>query len=344
MKKTFRHKGKYTAEAFTLGEVISSLAAQKVLIEEGVRFLAELDAGFNLDNVIIRVDSVKAGTMGWDLMVEVYGKYQTQIEDKVTGTLEEMFGIEIPPEYEGIVTLATLAVTYVVARYAYDRVARSKGSDATGAPVINGDNNIIIQQIGGIVGQDPAAIEKALERALPPAKRKALTSKVADFLRPSKKDKAAQIQIENAPDISPEALAEFPSDADLAGVDDSTSIDLERATIDIRGTDRDSIKSGWGAIIVGEDRFPKRLPMDLYPTVNPEELARHQQVVANLSVECERLADQTLKPKRIHLLSFEEPEADPDGDLGKLDALIKRPTQGSKKEAPKASPQVSSGD
>ena len=47
-------------------------------------------------------------------------------------------------EYEGLVTLAALAVTYVVARYAYDRVARSKGQSPSAAPTISGDNNIVI--------------------------------------------------------------------------------------------------------------------------------------------------------------------------------------------------------
>ncbi len=39
-----------------------------------------------------------------------------------------------------------------------------------------------------------------------------------------------------------------------------------------------------------------------------------------------------------------EREADPDGDLDKLDALIKRPTQGSEKATRPASPQASSDD
>lgn len=311
MKTQFKHSGKYTADTFTIDEVIASLAAQKILIEEGVNFLSELDADFDLDKITVRVESIKTGTLGWDLLVEVYGEYQTQIEGKVIGSLEEMFGVDVPPEYEGIVTLATLAVTYVVARYAYDRVARSRGDSGSAAPYINGDNNIVIQQISSVVGQDPMFIEKALERSLPPAKRKKLIPKVADFLRPSKKDRTAKIEMVNAPDIAPATLSEFPGDAALKAVDDSKLIDLEGASIDIRGTDRDKISTGWGAVILGDNRFPKRLPMDLYPTVDPEELAKFHEVKANLSIECERRPDNTLKPTRIHLLSFEEP---PDGD------------------------------
>lgn len=41
---------------------------------------------------------------------------------------------------------------------------------------------------------------------------------------------------------------------------------------------------------------------------------------------------------------IKEHEADPDGDLDKLDAVIKRPTQGSGKAARPASTQDASGD
>lgn len=41
---------------------------------------------------------------------------------------------------------------------------------------------------------------------------------------------------------------------------------------------------------------------------------------------------------------IKEHESDPEGDLDKLDALIKRPTQGSGKATRSASPQESSDD
>jgi len=41
---------------------------------------------------------------------------------------------------------------------------------------------------------------------------------------------------------------------------------------------------------------------------------------------------------------IKEHEADPDGDLDKLDALIKRPTQGTGKATPKASSEDASDD
>ena len=51
------------------------------------------------------------------------------------------------------------------------------------------------------------------------------------------------------------------------------------------------------------------------------------------------------KARESNLEDFiKEHEADPEGDLDKLDALIKRPTQGSEKATRPASPQASSDD
>jgi len=235
LKTTFKHAGKYTSDAFTIDEVIASLSAQKVLLEEGVSFLAQLDSDLTVDKITVKVDSLQTGSLSWDLLVEIYAEYQTQIEQKVVGGLEEMLGTDIPAEYEGIVTLGALAVTYVVARYAYDRVARAKGDRSSAAPSITGDNNVVIQQISSVINQDTDVIEKALERSLPPSKRKKLIPKVADFLRPAKKQSQSKIELSNAPDIGSAMLSEFPNDADLAAVDGSTTINVENASVDIRG-------------------------------------------------------------------------------------------------------------
>ena len=46
--------------------------------------------------------------------------------------------------------------------------------------------------------------------------------------------------------------------------------------------------------------------MDLYPTVDGEELARHDRVRGDLVVEGEPAPNGTFRPKRIHLLNFSE--------------------------------------
>lgn len=304
MRLVFHHEGKYTGSRFTIEEVIRSLAAQRDLLVAGVMALPEIDPEIRIETVAILVEKLETSSLIWDLIVELNANYQGQIHDAIIGGIEGMFGVDIPEQYEALVSLLALAVTYMVARYAYERVIRS-GSDKDPQVRIEGEGNVVIQNIAQVVNQSPETVEKALERAIPPAKRRTLISKVADFIRPARKAKGEIIEIRGAPPISSEALQEFPSDAELAAVDDSSNLDVEGALVEIRATDRDRSKVGWSAIIANDPRFPKRLPMDLYPTVNGEELAAHHFVRANLVVECERLPDQTLRPKRIHLLSYD---------------------------------------
>ena len=304
MKITFSHSGKYTGDSFSIDEVIDSLIAQKAILTTAAQFLAEIDPNFSLDDVKIIVNRIETNTLSWDILIELYGKYQENIETGVIGGLEEIFETDIPKEYEALVTLAALAVTYIVARYAYDRVFRSGGKSSPSIH-ISGEGNTIIQNIAKIVNQSPEAVERALERTVPPTKRRTLIGKVADFMRPSRKAPGEKIEIDRAPDISADALKEFPNDAELRAVADSANIDVDAASIEIRATDRDKSKMGWSAVIQGDERFPKRLPMDLYPTIDSENLAEHHFVKADLIVECERRADGSLKPKRIHLLSYD---------------------------------------
>lgn len=303
LKRTFRHSGKYTADEITIDDVISSLLAQKALIEAGTVFLAEIDPDFKLDRINIRVDSIQAGSLSWDILVDIYGQYQTQIEKAYIGSLEGIFDTDIPEELEGLVTLSTLAILYWIAKNVQERVAKKKGESKQSVH-INKSNDIVINKIVNNYKIEKLVVENALKKSMPPFQQKRLVDKVADFLRPAKRDPKSMIEIENGPNITAETIKEFPNDIELKELEDNKVINVEAARIDIRAVDRDKKKTGWSAVITNDNRFEKRLPMDLYPTVNQEELAKHQFVVADLAIECEEKSGGGIKPKKIHLLSF----------------------------------------
>ncbi|MEM1398387.1 MAG: hypothetical protein AAGF58_00825 [Pseudomonadota bacterium] len=305
MKRILHHKGKYTASEFTVDEIVLSLSAQKELIETAIEFLTNIDSDLTVDSVKVRINSLSTGSFLWDLIVEIHGKYQEEFDPKVIDGLENFFGTDIPDGLEPLVTLAVLALAYWVARFAYDRVSRAK-DNRTPSIHISGESNIVIQQIADTINCQPEVINSALERTLPIPKRRKLVGKVADFLRPSRKDDNAVIELDGARTITNEVLKEFPNDADLNSLDERFNIDLVDARIDIRATDRDRTKSGWSAAILNDERFQGRLPMDLYPTVDTGQLADHRTVIANLVVECENDSVGQMKPKRIHLISFEK--------------------------------------
>ena len=310
MLLSFRHSGRYTADRFTIDDVIGSLAAQREILRVAAMALPQIDDAIAVQDVQFVVERLQTGSLFWDIVVELHALYQRRIEDEVIEGIEGMFGVDVPAEYEALVSLLAVAVVYMVARYAYERVARSRGASQPSVH-ISGENNVVVMNIADLVHQSPDAVAAALDRAVSPSKRRQLIPRVADFLRPARRESGSAIEVNGAPAIPSEAIAEFPSDAALEAVDDSSTIDVEQALVEIRALDRDRSKTGWSARIWNDDRFPRRMPMDLYPTVTAEALALHHFVQANLIVEGERTPDGNFRPKRIHLISY-EPTAQPD--------------------------------
>lgn len=310
MLLVFRHSGRYSANRFTIDDVIGSLAGQREILRVAAMALPQLDDAVTVQDIQFVVERIEAGSLVWDILVEVQARYQRQIDDVVIEGIEDMFGADIPAEYEALVSLLSVAVVYMVARYAYERVVRGSGASQPSVH-ISGENNVVIQNVARVVNQSPESVAAALDRAVPPARRRQLVSRVADFLRPARQEPGSVIEVAGAPTIPAEAIREFPGDAALEAVDDSSNLDVEDAILEIRAMDRDRSKTGWSARIWRDDRFPRRLPMDLYPTVNAEALAMRHFVRANLIIEGERTPGGGFRPKRIHLISY-EPTAAPD--------------------------------
>jgi len=300
----FPHRVRYEAEVRTIDQVIENLLAQKQLIEHGAAFVAALIAGYELESVEVRVVNVSEGSWLVELLAQLYGTYQTEIESTTVGGVEQMLGVDVPPEWEPLVTLGSLAVVYLVARFAYDSI-RGKKQDRPASTHIEGDYNTVVNVVASKLNLRSEEVEATLRESVPPTKRRKLLGSVTDFLNPARRQRDTKISVEGFGDISPETVAEYPSDADLNEIDATNNVDVPGARLEIRATDRDRSKVGWGAVIKGDQRFPRRLPMDLYPTVDADALANYHEVVGDVVVEGEMLASGDFRPKRIHLLNFQ---------------------------------------
>jgi hypothetical protein len=302
MQLRFPHSLKYKHGLSSIEEVIANLNAQKRLVETGVALLVNSADGLEVSRVEIRVVELREGSFLTELLVVLYGEYQTNVEDAVVSGIEKMFGVDIPGDYEPLVTLATLAVTYWVARFAYDKV-RAHKRDHPASTHIEGEYNTVVNILGSTLQVPPEKIEAALQKTVPTPKQRSLLSSVANFLRPRKDGKLQAIEVRGVGEIEKDTIAELPDDIELAAIDASRNLDLPNVRLDIRAIDRDSQKH-WGATIMGDRRFKKRLPMDIYPTVDREELANHRIVRGDIVLEGDTNSDGEFKPKRIHLLSF----------------------------------------
>jgi hypothetical protein len=302
MELRFPHKVEYVKGVTSIDEVIANLAAQKKLIESGAIFLAGAVDGLEVLSVEIRVIEIREGSFITEFLVVLYGTYQTRVEDAVVGGIERVFGVDVPPEYETLVTLATLAVTYWVARFAYDKV-RGKRPTQPASTHIAGDYNTVVNLVGTTLNLPSEKVEEALQKAVPPAKRRSLISSMANFLRPRNDGTPQAIIVPGFGEVAEETVKEVPDALALSELDESKNLDLPNVQLDIRATDRDSPKK-WGAKIVGHPRFKKRLPMDIYPTVDRNDLAKHQSVRGDIVLEGETTPDGEFKARRIHLINY----------------------------------------
>lgn len=309
MQQIVRHKLVYTADKVALTELIDSLQAQERLLQEGVVVLARAAPDSDLRLITIQVNSIASGSLLVDLSLELYHAYQTSIDDEVIKGIEGLTGLEIPAQYESLVSLAAIGVAFYIARWAYKRVANNKDRSHQRPVHIETTYNQVVTVIAERLQLDSAAVDRAFASELTPKKERQLLGRVTDFLRPAKQDPGSEIEVAGFGTITSETIAEYPSDADLVGLEDTTVLDLPGARIEIRATDRDSLRTGWKAKILDNDDFPSKLPMDLYPTVDAEKLADHKVVTADLSIEFARESGGTLRPKRIHLLRFDSEAA-----------------------------------
>ena len=268
-----------------------------------MELLDQIADGADLRLVAVRVDQIKSGSIIIDLFIELYGTYQTSIDRKIIHGIESIMGTDIPPEYEAIVALAVIVVTYFVARRLYDAVNKKKG-DPRPSIHIEGDYNTVINIMADRLSITPEQVDAAARQVVHPSKFRQLVKPVVDLLRPAKAEPGTTIRTRDF-EASPEAIGEFPNDADIGQLAHTEVVPIMDALIDIRALDKDRNKTGWAARVLGRQDFSdRRLPMDLYPTVDAQALAQEDQVRADLMVEMLRNSKRELVPKRLHFLTF----------------------------------------
>lgn len=310
MPSVYHHQITYEGDDFTIQEVIQSLRAQEQLLRLGAEALANASRGGRVVKTNIIIKDISTDTLLFDMLVELYGAYQKTFEVGISEGVEQMFGQEIPEEYRPLVTLFSLLVLYWLARFAYEKL-RGTGK-REGPPIhIEGENNVVVQMVSSQLGIPTGELEQAVGHAVPPKRRLNLLHSLADLIRPARK-RNASIKVEGVEpvQISNAAITEMPTDAEVREIVKTTEM-LERPNVrlEIRATDLDSRKRGWGGVILGEpDIKEERLPMDIYPTVATNGL--QGEIRADVYVEAMRVDDGTFVPIKLHLIAV-RPSAEP---------------------------------
>jgi hypothetical protein len=148
----------------------------------------------------------------------------------------------------------------------------------------------------------PERLKQVVEQVGSGANRRTIARAAIDLFRPAKRRGNSRIVPIGAPEISAEAVAEFPNEAALAKLDDETETEvLPGVAIEIRAMDRDKRNQGWAGILQ-VDGLDRRAPLSLFETVDAASLSACARALIDALVEFKPAPDGHKIVSRIHIL------------------------------------------
>lgn len=303
MNITFPYKVDYEqTTSLTLVEIAEAFVANEKLIVKAAALIEEVFDGLNISKAEIQLRSLNYGSLKQEFLVAIVLAFQQDIQESVSVFIENLLGVDVPQEYEWALSLFVLLIVLYGARYIYQKVNPSKEPSA-----IQGDYNTVVNLTARTVKVTPEQLEKAVQKVMPPKAQVGLTGPIAKFFRPAKKGGASPITLPGTPGVSTEAVREFPAEADIERIEDSFIENYPDTLVEIRAVDRDKNVRGWAARLPEVAEVAGRLPMRLYPTIEPELVATHERIRADVAVEFRSQGDGEPAPKLIHLIAVRGP-------------------------------------
>lgn len=325
VERTFGHEVTYTnAGAIPVADVAASLVANEKLVREAVCLLEDLFPGLKIEGVEVNFSSATTNSPLKEIMAgAIFLSYQKDLEVGVPFLIENLTGLDIPPQLEGLVT----ALVFVVAVYGISKAMEIFGpsrkvsttlssvsplvfSDppvsgepnqrvSSEPPVIQGNYNTILNIAGDLINVDPDQLTDALDkRYSAPKTRRALARRSLEFIRPAQREAGAEI-VGAGFKLEAETIAAAPDALDLED-EDETADAFDARRVVVHATDLDSNKSGWAGHLPG--LHEKRLRMLLAPTVKRDEVWGKKEIVADIVLMSKPGVDGDPKPYLFHVM------------------------------------------
>ena len=226
---------------------------------------------------------------------------QEDLIDGVSALANDVFGVEVAPQYETLLTLVVLVVLFYGVALAKDIVS---GMVLDGAAKRKFD--LLIGDLACSSGKSPDDIRKVLDaRYAKPGPVKSLVKASVDFFLPSMREGNRAVMMDHDR-IEPEIVGEIPFAQDVSEDKDFKKFDPMKAVpLSLHAQDIDKSTTGWAAIPEGVTE--KRLRLKLIHPVVPDQLWGKSKVTGDI-VLISKLTAKGYQPDEIHLTSVEAAE------------------------------------
>ena len=284
-----------TPATVPIGDVIDSLIAMRLLLEEGSYNLGHFVPGLTVEKVSINVRSIsQESPLREILLVSLFLAFQKQLEAEVPAAIEKLIGIQISDQYDTIITVSALILVFYGAAFAKDLISEAATKSSLREQLDN-----LVSELADSIGSSPEIVRKKLdERYKPKGRLKVLTTSAVNFFRPSKSQDNAPI-VFGERRIEPRLIADVPQEHIY---NEATKLEKSRnfhaVALDLHAQDRDKDSSGWAAIPIGISN--RRLKMKLVDGVTPDQIWNRNNVKGDITVKYRRVG-MDFEPYELHL-------------------------------------------
>lgn len=291
------------ARNLSLPDIANSLLAQERLVRFAAEILEKSIDGLTIDKVIVRLEYASNGSLKEAFFVGLFATFQKDLEKATPEVIQSLTGYEVPEKYSTLVTVLVFVVAVYGAQYIIDRLKKkSEKPDALRPSAISGNYNTYISIAAEKLEIPGKQLERVVAQVASGANRRSVSRAAIDFFRPAKRGGDGRISPRGLPEISAEAVGEFPSEAALSELEDAPETEvLPNAVLEVRAMDRDKRNQGWaGKLHV--DGLDRRAPLTLYPTVDASSLSACSRALVDVLVEFKPAPGEHRIVSRIHVL------------------------------------------
>lgn len=301
MEIQFPHEFVYeTAETADIADVIASLLGAEQLIRETAPLLQGCLQGVSIQKINVSVRSIsQESPLRETLFVAMFLVYQKDLEHGVSVLSEQIIGSPIPAEFKTIATIAFCLLLYHGADFIFSQVNKNSFSKK-----IRAQSESLATELADECGISKERVQTILEKQYGKSRLRTIAQSALSFVAPSKRHNNVPILI-GGRRIDSDIIKEIPSESQIESADvPDIARPHNNVLIDLHAQDVDRTKSGWAAVI--PEISPRRLKMEIYPPIRPEDLYTKTRIRGDVMLISNKKTDGSYQPTTFHLINIRD--------------------------------------
>lgn len=310
MQITLPHQISYDFDGkATVEEVARSLIANERLTRDAVAIFAGCFPGLVVEDTKIQVVSIsQASPLKEILAAAVILAFQEDLEQEVPDLIQKLMGVNIPDQYDTLVTVFVMIAAIYGASYLHNRFSRKGLSSQKALPR---EYDRLIKVAGDYIHVSEETVKGSVERRLGKSRRQGVAKAARDFFAPAQRHNARSINAGESLAIPKDAIDEVPTDIDIEYFEpEQDSYSLENTEVFFQAHDINRQKKGWAAII--PEASEKRISLHIDPSIDIEKLFTKRSVLANVIIFAQKNEMGEYEPKLYYLQSLSGPPTEAD--------------------------------